>query len=134
MKIALKKIYLFVQIQIWHCTFYNGVCAQMPVRFRAMDIIIIINQLDPTAAVAGRSVQSWNDRRIQEPLLKKSWRLTTERNATNLCHTLADTFCNNISSLRACVALLEILIFIGFVHAISKMFTSIFVMIKYGVT
>ena len=51
-----------------------------------------------------------------------------------ITHTLADTFCNNNSSLRACVALSEILIFIGFVHAISKIFISIFVMIKYGVT
>ena len=65
---------------------------------------------------------------------KKSWRLTTEPNATKFCHTLADTFCNNISALRAWVALLEILIFIGFVHAISKKFISIFFMTKYGVT
>ena len=65
---------------------------------------------------------------------QKSWRITTELNATKFCHTLADTFCNNNSSLHAYVALSEILIFISFVHAISKIFISIFVMIKYGVT
>ena len=87
-------------------------------------------------AAAGRSVQSWNGRRQPHTghSIKKSWRLTTELIATKFCHTLADTFCNNISSLRACIALLEILIFVGFVHAILKIFISIFVMIKYGVT
>ena len=71
--------------------------------------------------------------RIQDPLLKKSRQITTELNAKKFGHTLADTFCKN-SSLRACVALSEILIFISFVHAILKIFISIFVMIKYGVT
>ena len=43
-------------------------------------------------------------------------------------------FCNNNNSLHACVALSEIFIFIGFVHSILKIFISVFVMIKHGVT
>ena len=77
-----------------------------------------------------RSVQSWN----RTLYSKKSWRITTELNATKFCHTHADTFCNNNSSLRTCVSLSEILIFISFVHAISEFFYFYICHDKYGET
>ena len=96
-------------------------------------ILTGVNPLEPAMAAAGHSVQSWNGRRRPHTgptIKKKSWQLTTELNATKFCYTLADTFCNNISALRAWVAVFKI----GFVYAISKIFISIFFMTKYGVT
>ena len=96
----------------------------------------LLNPLDPTTAAADRSVQSWNGRRWPHtgPSIKKIMANNTDLKATKFLPRPSRYILQQQQLLHACVALSEILIFISFVHAISKIFISIFVMIKYGVT